>query len=385
MTQPPIGPGWQPPPGYPPPGYPPPSAYPPYPPPGYPQQGYPPPGYPPPGYGQYGYPPPGFPTLPPVAMQPGIIPLRPLTLGDIFNGAVRYIRVNPKATLGLAAVVVIVTQVLGLILQIGPLAAMGELDALRGETESTAGLIGLFATSVVAALMQALAAVILSGMLTVVVGRAVFGSSITIGEAWAKIKGRILPLLGLAVLELLAVMLLGGVITLIIVGLAVGASGPIAALVGIPLGLAGIVGIVYLYTMVSFAPVAIVLERMPVMDSIKRSFALVRHDFGRVFGIRLLAGIVVAAVAVAVAMPFTIAQLIVGTASTTAILLGTVSASVGAIVGQVITAPFTAGVVVLLYTDRRIRAEAFDLVLRTGAAAGPADTMSTDNLWLARR
>nr|WP_246244807.1 hypothetical protein [Mycolicibacterium murale] len=47
-----------------------------------------------------------------------------------------------------------------------------------------------------------------------------------------------------------------------------------------------------------------------------------------------------------------------------------------------ITAPFTAGVVVLLYTDRRMRA---DLVLRTGAAAGPADTRSTDSLWLVRR
>lgn len=137
--------------------------------------------------------------------------------------------------------------------------------------------------------------------------------------------------------------------------------------------------------MVSFAPVAIVLERMPVIDAVKRSFALVRHDFLRVFGIRLLAGVVVGAIATAVAMPFTFAQLLVGSASTAAIVLGTVAASVGAIVGQVITAPFTAGVVVLLYTDRRMRAEAFDLVLRTGAAAGPADTRSTDSLWLVRR
>jgi hypothetical protein len=38
----------------------------------------------------------------------------------------------------------------------------------------------------------------------------------------------------------------------------------------------------------------------------------------------------------------------------------------------------------LLYTDRRIRAEAFDLVLQTGAAGGPTATESTDNLWLTR-
>lgn len=41
-------------------------------------------------------------------------------------------------------------------------------------------------------------------------------------------------------------------------------------------------------------------------------------------------------------------------------------------IGQIVTAPFSAGVVVLLYTDRRIRAEAFDLVLQTGLEAGPA-------------
>jgi hypothetical protein len=41
---------------------------------------------------------------------------------------------------------------------------------------------------------------------------------------------------------------------------------------------------------------------------------------------------------------------------------------------------------VLLYTDRRIRAEAFDLVLQTGAAYGPgAPDDSTDHLWLTRQ
>ena len=46
--------------------------------------------------------------------------------------------------------------------------------------------------------------------------------------------------------------------------------------------------------------------------------------------------------------------------------------SVGGAIGQIVTGPFSAGVIVLQYTDRRIRSEAFDLVLKTGAAAGPA-------------
>ena len=65
-------------------------------------------------------------------------------------------------------------------------------------------------------------------------------------------------------------------------------------------------------------------------------------------------------------------------------MLSTAIASVGSTIGQIITAPFTAGVIVLLYTDRRMRAEAFDLVLQSGAAGGPYAVGSTDNLWLTR-
>ena len=143
----------------------------------------------------------------------------------------------------------------------------------------------------------------------------------------------------------------------------------------------------YLYTVVLFAPVLIVLERLPVIDAIARSFALVRNGFWRVFGIRALTYLVATVVAGAVAAPFTIAgQILVGTGmvSTGLLILGTTLSSIGGAIGQIITAPFNAGAVVLLYTDRRMRAEAFDLVLQTGAAGGPAATESTDNLWLTR-
>ena len=60
-----------------------------------------------------------------MAIKPGVIPLRPLTLSDIFNAAVGYIRANPKATLGLTTVVVLITQILSLLMQVGPLAPPG--------------------------------------------------------------------------------------------------------------------------------------------------------------------------------------------------------------------------------------------------------------------
>ena len=133
-----------PPPGYPPPGYP--AIY------AARLPGYPPPGYPPPGYRAIrrrairyppGYPPPGYGAPAPPALKPGVIPLRPLTLTDILNGAVAYIRANPKATLGLTTVVVVVAQLLGADLAVGPLAATGELGgaARRGGDELSTGIL----------------------------------------------------------------------------------------------------------------------------------------------------------------------------------------------------------------------------------------------------
>jgi hypothetical protein len=339
--------------------------------------------WPPPGYGPppYGY---GAPPVP--TAKAGIIPLRPLTLSEIFNGGVGYIRTNPKATLGLTATVVVVMQIVTLIAFTGPLAVHGKLTTARAD-ELTWGIVGAWAGSAAAALLVTwLGGILLSGMLTVIVGRAVFGSPITVGETWGKIRGRLLPLFGLALLEAAIVTaLLGLVAVLIAMFVAIG-GGVAAVLLGFPLMLVMIALIVYLYTVVLFAPVLIVLERLPVVDAVTRSFALVRNGFWRVLGIRALTYIVVTMVADAVAVPFAIVGeiMLIGTPSTEIMLISTALASIGSAIGQIITAPFNAGVIVLLYTDRRMRAEAFDLVLQSGAAGGPYATASTDNLWLIR-
>jgi hypothetical protein len=158
-------------------------------------------------------------------------------------------------------------------------------------------------------------------------------------------------------------------------------------LVGIVVAVAVIAAFVYLWTMLSFAPVLIVLERLPVFAAIGRSFALVRGSFWRVFGIRSLGVLVAQLVAGAVSAPFTIVAEFLGISagSMGASLGASVLLAIGGAIGQIITAPFTAGIVVLLYTDRRIRAEAFDLVLQTGASPAAADSPdSSDHLWLVR-
>ena len=129
-------------------------------------------------------------------------------------------------------------------------------------------------------------------MLTVIVGRAVFGSSITIGETWAKIRGRLLPLLGLAFWKQRRCGPLLGLVAVFVAVVAAFGNGAAAVLLGIPLVLAVIAVSIYLYTVVLFAPVLIVLERLPVFAAITRSFSLVRNGFWRVLGIRALTYIV---------------------------------------------------------------------------------------------
>ncbi|SPM34131.1 transmembrane protein [Mycobacterium rhizamassiliense] len=277
-------------------------------------------------------------------------------------------------------------QIITLIATVVPLAAYGRMSSDRPDRPNF-GVVGGYLASVSGSMLVTwLGSMLLSGMLTVIVGRAVFGSSITIGETWARIRGRLLPLFGLAVLEAAVLAALVGLVVVLIALAAAVAGGAAAVLLGIPLTLAVVALAIYLYTVVLFAPVLIVLERLPVIEAITRSFALIRHGFWRVLGIRVLTYIVAAVVSGAVAAPFSIVSQVmtIGGASIGLLLAGTTITAIGGAIGQIITAPFNAGVIVLLYADRRMRAEAFDLVLQSGANGGAYADTSTDNLWLTR-
>jgi hypothetical protein len=333
---------------------------------------------PPPGWG----PPPAWGPPP----KPGIIPLRPLSLSEIFGGAVVYVRGSPGATLGLATIVVVAVHVITTAATLGALAAYGRPDTGHAAARHTRALGAAVAALGGSQLVSWLGGILLSGMLTVVVGRAVFGSTITIAETWARIRGRLLPLFGLALLEGAVVVALAGMVAVLFAVLAAIGSAPAAVVLGFPSVLATVAVAVYLYAMVSFAPVLVVLERLPVVDAITRSFALVRHDFWRVLGIRLLAVLVASVIATMVGAPSSlVGQIMAGGYPSSGLLLaGGAVASIGGAIGQIVTSPFAAGVTVLLYTDRRMRAEGFDRVLQAGATAGPYAAAYTDSLWLTK-
>ncbi|MBK5307444.1 MAG: hypothetical protein JJD92_12215 [Frankiaceae bacterium] len=340
-----------------------------------PSYGAPTPGWnPPPGWGAPGW---GQPRPP--EPKPGVVPLRPLGLGELLDGAVTIVRRYPRPVLGLSAVLAIVSTVLNVVLALTvlkPLIAFDISSLENGSTTSTDrvdGAVGSAAFgSLGSSLVTAIATLILTGIITVIAGRGVLGQPMTLGQAWTELRPRLWRLLGLSLLTTLLIYgsLLAGITVAAVLVVAMGAGGLV---LGIPIGIAGACLAVYLYCRLALAPCAVVLEKAGVRTSLRRSGTLVRGSWWRVFGVLFMAWIVAAVVGQVVQTPF----IAFGIAPT---LLGggelssdpsrfLVLTYIGAGIAQTVITPFTSGVRALLYVDRRMRAEGLDVALTAAAAA----------------
>ncbi|MFC5826824.1 glycerophosphoryl diester phosphodiesterase membrane domain-containing protein [Nonomuraea insulae] len=322
----------------------------------------------------YGY------TPHPAPLRPGIIPLRPLGLGDILDGTIKLIRSNPKAVLGLSAIAALIVAVPLAIGQAFVLNTMGSaftdpgsLGTAESELNSVYGILGEYGGTLVSYAVQFVVVTLLTGVLTRILGRAVFGGNLSAGQAWQLVKGRVPALFG--VVALMAVIMLVPLIVfaLLMIAIAMNASsgdlGWIAALT-ILFIIVYIAYYLFFRTRFAFAPSAVVLEGRGPLDAMRRSWHLVTGDFWRVLGILLLTSLLVGLVASILTVPFTLAGTMfgmfgAGSAATT--VVSAVLIAVGGTLGSMFTYPFEAGVAGLLYADRRMRSEAFDLVLQTAA------------------
>ena len=352
---------------------------PPYGPPGYGQQGQGPQGYgqQPPGYGPayaqqgppgygpqaYGpsYGPPGFHTAP----KPGIVPLRPLSFGNFFGGAIAYIRANPAATLLPALVMAVVVQVA----QFGAQAALGVTGANPPRsTEAALGYIGrsLGATGVVVILWLVLGAV-LTGILYTVLREAVIGRRTGLGAAWRAAMPRVPGLIGVTVLVGLLLTVIAVVGFGLAVGLGVGIGRVPGALVGIVIGLAVLVFLIYLSVLLSFAAPAYVMEGIGVFAALSRSRSLVRGAWLQIFGVLLVSTLAITIIGGVIGA---IAGIAGAATSASASAPGPgfyIAIGLVTVIITTFTTPFLAGITGLLYVDQRIRRERFDLQLATWA------------------
>ncbi|MEV4685138.1 hypothetical protein [Streptomyces kurssanovii] len=340
----------------------------------------------PPGWGGWMPPPP----------KPGVVPLRPLGLGDILGGAFATIGRHWKQLLGVAfaaygLALAAIAAAIGIAYSAhaNTLEHVLDADAAPGWddvapvvfTFGAVYLFGLFVVLVANALVYASCPAVLQD--------AVLGHPSTFGRVWRRSMRRVWSVLGAVLLTSLIVavpMVLIGtafvatVITLITLSSDAGGFGWLI-LIGFLGALATGPLAVWLWVKFSLAPAAAVFEGQGAVAALTRSSRLVRGDWWRIFGISLLAYGMAAVAAYVIQLPFSFLNLLgpgftedVSTsgAALTVVITSMVFFLVTVLIGQALTAAFPQLVVSLLYVDRRIRTENLAPSLAEAATAPPA-------------
>lgn len=327
-------------------------------------------------YGQYSPYAGQVPGYRPPADKPGIVPLRPLTLGELYDGAFGAVRHNPAVTLGLTAIVVVVAVALGTLLSIplttwftdlfGSLFAEIENDPAMQDLGFTQDILGVtYGSALGTSLLLLLATPLAMGVMAVSVSDSVIGRKVSVSEAWGRVLRRAWYLIGFSLLSLLAVLvgyavLVGVVAALFAVDVTVG-------VIGVFLTLAvAVVGGVWLFTRVLLVPPALAVEGGGFWATVARAWRLTRGTFWRVLGIYLLTSIILGFIGQIASIPvglllsvFLVQANDVGLA---------ISYGVTYVITGGMSVLFLGGVTALLYIDTRMRREGLDVQLQAAAA-----------------
>ena len=337
-----------------------------------------------PGYPGYG----GYTSA--LAPKPSIIPLRPLSIGEILGGAFESLRANPKAMFIPSLVVMGITGLLSAGSVALFMSRLGLTDLTSGKVEFSetdldsigSSLVGLLIQLGVTSVLSMLATSIIIGLIIVTVSRTILGRQASLSDVWRRTRPRMWALIG----QTLLIELILAVITAVFVAIAVGigwallgsiiANGADENSAGtIILAILAVLAVIVVLGLATFAlmcklclaPAALVLENIGVLEGISRSWTLTRGYFWRIVGIRLLSFIIVFVATQIVSQGMSIVtQGIVYAAPNTTIAVLVVSTLLNSLI-QAAILPFDSAVVALMYTDLRMRSEGLDVELRHAA------------------
>ncbi|MFE2150092.1 hypothetical protein ACFXJO_10375 [Streptomyces lavendulae] len=321
---------------------------------------------------------------PPPPPQPGVIPLRPLGVGDLLGGAFTAFRRYWKPLAG----VILGVQGIGILLvavAIGVAALSVDthfaevFDPGPGERPAGADVMALLVYFVPALVLMLLTMTLGMGMIAAlcpaVIQEAVLGRPTTFRAMWRRCWSRMPSVLGVV---LLIGLIAGGPVIVLyaicfpLVFMASDGSGPPAAAFLMFLGVLLWMPVsVWLTVRFSLAPAVAVCEGLGPVASLRRSTRLVSGGWWRVFGVSLLAYLLSAAVGYIIQLPFTFlgmfalfpSMLAAGdeASDATVLIVGIVVYALCVLLGIVISGVFQFGfpqlVVSLLYVDQRIRKE----------------------------
>ena len=272
----------------------------------------------------------------------GSVPLRPLSTGELLDSTFATIRRNPRAILGLAAIVMTIQELLfaGLEALTGNLS--GPVFTVRGDDSTE---LGLTLTGVLRYPLGGWVGATLAGIVAVAIFEDVQGRRTSLLQLWRLTRRRIGALL--------------------VCGFMVGVL-PYPALVLV------IVPGAALWGFWALATPAMMVESLGPFAALRRSWKLVGGDFFRVWGVRALSVLIGLLMQTILVLPFALLATWIAAVRDTDLsdpgLLFLAIGVVGSIVAGSVVAPFKAGVEALLYLDRRMRAEALDIVWQRQAA-----------------
>lgn len=320
--------------------------------------------------------------------KPGIIPLRPLSIGDIYQGAFAAIKTNARTMFGFTAALLGVALVIsvGINYAIINLALPSYINADSPYASALGGAFGAF-SQLGGTLLQGLATVLLSGLIVVAVSRSVLGRVASSKEVWERTKSKFLPLIGLNIITSIIsglMMIIGiAVFFVLLAGVASTAKTDREFLQDLGISLVGLLILMVISALVSYylsikfsvASPAMVLENLGVFAAIGRSWSLTRGNFWRLFGINILTAIItsmVAGIFGGITSVIGAFSTVVASSSTNdfmgALSITFIIYMVMTAISLLITLPFSSSVNALLYIDLRMRKEGLDVELRNAVA-----------------
>ncbi|MEU8530354.1 hypothetical protein AB0C77_32925 [Streptomyces sp. NPDC048629] len=344
--------------------------------------------------------------MPPAAPKPGVIPLKPLTLGEILGGAMSTIGRYKGPVFGLT------TAVFGAYLVVVCLAAVVAISAVSDSfttlidtLDQPSGpepewetiqpfVVAVVCVAAVALIGYVLAVSIVQAALLATLQEAVLGGPASIGSVWRQALPRVPALIGASILTgLIGMIPVLFVLFALVIGL-VGASasaagdsdGAVGAFLvfGVVAALLAVVPTVWLYVKFSLAPAAVVFEKQGPVGALRRSSRLVRGRWWPVFGISLLAALMAGVVAGVIQQILSMIGMFPAMAAASDLgdhpelseILSVFSVYlvitlVGQLIGYLIQTTFPPLVNGLLYVDQRIRNENLAQVLAESAGLPP--------------
>ncbi|MBH0129609.1 glycerophosphoryl diester phosphodiesterase membrane domain-containing protein [Salinibacterium sp. NK8237] len=308
------------------------------------------------------------------------------------------LRRNPRPTFGLALAIMSIVMVaslalVGIVTFAGVERTLSASDADAAAIEAGAAA-GTILSALFAVVLSLIGGALLQGIVSLEVARGAVGERLRLRGLWAAAKGRIWALIGWSGLVTVAVVvgisiIAGAAVLLFMWGETAGiVIGVLVMLVGI---LGGVFLAAWLGTFFAFVPSALMIERLPLGQAIRRSWSLVKGSFWRTFGILLLIMVIVNTVSSVVTAPLSFigglgVALLNPTGDEDAGAIAFVALYIVTIIVSVVISAVTiviqSAAPALLYIDMRMRKEGFDLELSRFVEARNAGDFSVPDPYL---